>query len=65
MATSRAVSSRVFGYETEEREKLIMLPFGDLFNHKNPPHLIWGYGTNAQGMYGWKFEAIESVRAGE
>ena len=65
LATSRAVNSRIFDYMDDDRQKIIMLPFGDLFNHRNPPDLIWGYGTNAEGRYGWVYKALNPVKRGE
>ena len=59
------MQSRTFDYNVEEKNKVVMIPFGDLFNHRNPPNLLWGYGTNAEGRYGWKYEALNPVKAGD
>ena len=49
----------------EDRQKVIMLPFGDLFNHRNPPDLIWEYGSNAEGRQGWVYRALNPIKRGE
>ena len=59
------MQSRIFDYQVYDQNKIIMLPFGDLFNHRNPPDLLWGYGTNAEGRYGWRYEAMNPVKAGD
>ena len=46
METSRIIHSRVFNH-IYEKDKVTIIPFGDLINHRNPPDLIWKYGTNA------------------
>ena len=64
LATSRAVKSRIFDYEDEDRLKVVMMPVGDLFNHRNPPDLIWRYGTFHDGRKGWIYTAMKPVERG-
>ena len=45
--------------------KVVMMPIGDLFNHRNPPDLIWEYGTSHDGRKGWTYRAMKPVKSGE
>ena len=43
-----------------------MVPFGDLINHHNPPHINWGYKIDEEnGRKGIFFEAMGSASKGE
>ena len=51
--TKKAVASRTFSFalnkENEDDLTIIMVPFGDLFNHHNPPDLEWAWETDKTG----------------
>ena len=51
--------SRAFG------DDMLLVPFGDLINHRNPPDLEWRLEPDERGRQGWFARAIQNVEKGK
>ena len=49
----------------EEIVDTVLVPFGDLINHSNPPHVSWGWEADEEGRKGWFGRANRDIMRGE
>ena len=61
--------SRTFGLNinsvNDENDVTTMAPFGEYFNHRNPPHVKWTWNADEMGRSGWFAIAALEVKKGE
>ena len=60
------MQSRLFTIDDEEKGSVVqaLVPIGDMFTHKNPHSVEWGWGSNA-GKNGIIFTAAHDISKGE